>query len=298
MKNTQNYKLNKPEETDIVSISKLNENMDILDVEVAKKVDKITGKGLSSEDFTASEKVKLSGIATSATNYKHPTTHPATMISEDSSHRFMTDSERNKLSGVTNGANNYVHPSNSVTRHVSDSEKSNWNSKATGSHTHSIYLPKTNVANNLTTTGAGYALDARQGKILNDAIARNTPKKLFTFNLPNSCAGSHIISPNFTIDSDKYIKVIFKISGTITSGSLSFYNTALTWSNSLAYIGSLNVRMIDKIIAVWIKTTYSDYTYTNSNQNEVVNFATSGNVLGLNAKYTGTNLKLDIYGVQ
>ncbi len=35
-------------------------------------------------------------------------------------------------------------------------------------------LNKTNVANNLTTTAAGYAMDARQGKILNDGKLNKT----------------------------------------------------------------------------------------------------------------------------
>ena len=63
MKNTKNYNLNKPDTTDAVYISDLNVNMDILDVEVEKKVNKITGKGLSSEDFTALEKGKLSVLS-------------------------------------------------------------------------------------------------------------------------------------------------------------------------------------------------------------------------------------------
>ena len=44
------------------------------------------------------------------TMYKHPSTHPATMITEDATHRFMTDTERNKLKGIAEGANNYTHP--------------------------------------------------------------------------------------------------------------------------------------------------------------------------------------------
>lgn len=40
------------------------------------------------------DKVKLNGIETNANKYTHPTTHPATIIVEDSSHRFITDTER------------------------------------------------------------------------------------------------------------------------------------------------------------------------------------------------------------
>lgn len=45
-----------------------------------KKVDKVTGKGLSTNDYTTAEKNKLAGIAAGATNYVHPATHPFTMI--------------------------------------------------------------------------------------------------------------------------------------------------------------------------------------------------------------------------
>lgn len=40
---------------------------------IGTKVDKVTGKVLSSEDYTTVEKTKLAGIATSANNYTHPT---------------------------------------------------------------------------------------------------------------------------------------------------------------------------------------------------------------------------------
>lgn len=52
------------------------------------KVDKVSGKGLSTNDYTTAEKTKLSGIATNA--------------------------------------NNYVHPNNASTRHVSDTQIKQW----------------------------------------------------------------------------------------------------------------------------------------------------------------------------
>ena len=82
------------------------------------KVDKISGKGLSTNDFTTAYKTKLDGIAT--------------------------------------GANNYVHPNDTNTRHVTDSEKSTWNSKADGNHNHdSNYLKLSggSVSGSLTVLG-------------------------------------------------------------------------------------------------------------------------------------------------
>nr|UVY30120.1 MAG: hypothetical protein [Bacteriophage sp.] len=44
-----------------------------LTTELAKKVDKVTGKQLSTNDYTTAEKTKLAGIAERANNYVHPT---------------------------------------------------------------------------------------------------------------------------------------------------------------------------------------------------------------------------------
>nr|DAL55210.1 MAG TPA_asm: receptor binding complex [Caudoviricetes sp.] len=149
------------------------------------KVSVESGKGLSTNDYTTAEKNKLAGIAAGANAYTHPSSHPATMITEDSTHRFVTDVEKInwngkapkdvattsanglmaaadkvKLNGIANNANNYVHPDNSNTRHVTDAEKTNWNGKAEGNHNHdSVYFRKIkNIGTNedlntLTTTG-------------------------------------------------------------------------------------------------------------------------------------------------
>ena len=135
-----------------------------LDLQLATKVDVVNGKGLSTNDYTTAEKTKLSGIATSANNYVHPTTHPASVIVQDASNRFVTDTEKatwngkadttavttttnglmistdkTKLDGVATGANNYVHPAShpasiitqtATARFTTDVEKATWNGKA------------------------------------------------------------------------------------------------------------------------------------------------------------------------
>ena len=132
--------------------------------QIGQKVDKVAGKGLSTEDYTSEEKAKLAGVAAGANNYQHPATHPASVIVQDSTHRFVTDSEKTtwngkasttvatqsanglmsaadkkKLDGVAAGANNYQHPAthpasvivqDSTHRFVTDSEKTTWNGKA------------------------------------------------------------------------------------------------------------------------------------------------------------------------
>ena len=100
------------------------------------KVDKVDGKGLSTNDYTTAEKDKLSGLS----NYTHPTTSgnkhiPAggksgqvvgwsadgtgTWVDQkDTTYDVVTDSapglmsaaEHTKLAGISAGANNYSHP--------------------------------------------------------------------------------------------------------------------------------------------------------------------------------------------
>lgn len=81
--------------------------MDALNAAIGNKVDKVEGKGLSTEDYTTEEKTKLAGVAANANNYVHPSTHEASVIAEDSTHRFVTDAEKttwnNKL-----GANSTI----------------------------------------------------------------------------------------------------------------------------------------------------------------------------------------------
>ena len=134
--------------------------------QLGQKVDKVTGKGLSTEDYTTADKQKLAGIAAGANNYQHPASHPATMIAEDATHRFVTDTEKSawsgkadkatasasaaglmsaadkqKLDGVAAGANNYVHPDShpatmiaqdETHRFITDAERKAWNEKPGG----------------------------------------------------------------------------------------------------------------------------------------------------------------------
>ena len=90
----------KDDETLLAKISEIFTKIRTLDTtitgELADKVDKEFGKGLSSNDYTTVEKQKLSGIEAGANKYVHPDTHPATRITEDASHRFVTDVEKAK----------------------------------------------------------------------------------------------------------------------------------------------------------------------------------------------------------
>lgn len=61
------------------------------------KVDKISGKGLSTYDYTGEAKAKVDAIPASPkytdTVYTHPESHPASMITQDSARRMVSDTQ-------------------------------------------------------------------------------------------------------------------------------------------------------------------------------------------------------------
>ena len=62
----------------------------ISSVNIPNATNTLDGK-MSKED-----KLKLDGIEEGATNYEHPATHPATMITEDATHKFVTADEKTR----------------------------------------------------------------------------------------------------------------------------------------------------------------------------------------------------------
>ena len=110
--------------------------------QLASKVEKVTGKGLSTEDYSTIEKSKLAGIETGANKYVHPSTHVPSVIAQDTNNRFVTDADKavwngkastaiattsvnglmsstdkSKLDGIAVSANNYVHPGTGTNPH-------------------------------------------------------------------------------------------------------------------------------------------------------------------------------------
>lgn len=53
------------------------------------------------------DKSKLDGVAENANNYTHPTKHPATIITEDATHKFITDEERIAWNAKSNFSGSY-----------------------------------------------------------------------------------------------------------------------------------------------------------------------------------------------
>ena len=134
-----------------------------LNTALNEKVDKVSGKSLSTNDYTNAEKTKLAGIEANANNYSHPSSHPASIITETTSKRFVSDSEKatwnnkvdkisgkglstndytteekNKLQGIAVNANNYTHPDkhpasiiteSTTQQFVTAAQKTEWSNK-------------------------------------------------------------------------------------------------------------------------------------------------------------------------
>ena len=103
--------------------------------------------------MSAADKSKLDGIAAGANNYKLPSTLPASMITEDNTHKFVTADEKTKLSQV-------------YTKAETDS------------------AIKTSKPSNATSTTAGLMSAADKAKL--DGIAANANKYVLPSTLPAS----------------------------------------------------------------------------------------------------------------
>ena len=122
------------------------------------------------------------------TVYTHPSTHPASMITQDASHRFVSDTEKStwngkastaeatqsqkglmsaadkkKLDGVETGANKYVHPTSSGNKHIPSGGKSGqilrWSADGTaawGEDKDTVYIHPTNHPASMITPDANH----------------------------------------------------------------------------------------------------------------------------------------------
>lgn len=117
---------------------------------LSAKVDKVAGKGLSTNDFTDLLKSKLDGMEEGANKYIHPSTHPASVIVETSSKRFVSDVEKANWNDAN--SKKHTHSNKSILdkitqalidswnsavehigdgiRHITSAERTKWNAKA------------------------------------------------------------------------------------------------------------------------------------------------------------------------
>lgn len=104
-------------ETELNAKGYLTEHQDI-----SGKVDKVNGKSLISN----SEIERLANMEDNANNYVHPSTHKASMIVEDSTHRFITDLERVNWNNKVEASQLHEHSNKNVLDGITSDKVANW----------------------------------------------------------------------------------------------------------------------------------------------------------------------------
>ena len=125
------------------------------------------------------------------TVYTHPATHSADMIVDGTTNKVFTATEKDKLAGIAANANNYTHPTTAGNKHIPSGGS---NGKILGYDSDGaakwIDPPAgVEIANNLTETEPGKALDATQGKVLADLVSNSSGVKTARFVVGTSTAG-------------------------------------------------------------------------------------------------------------
>ena len=192
MLTTTNFKLKKPESTDYAKISDINDNMDIIDAEIAKRptrddmddvIDTKFTVSTSRAKLTPGEKLKvlfgkierwiedLKDGAFSAVANNLTTTGAGSVLDarQGKALKDQVDTKANKADVVNNLTTTdygYILDARQG-KALSDKIDS---AKSSLSASVATKLASANVVNNVTTKDAGYALDARQGKVLSDKI--------------------------------------------------------------------------------------------------------------------------------
>lgn len=243
------------------------------------KVDKVDGKGLSTNDYTTAEKNKLSGLS----NYTHPTTSgnkhiPAggksgqvvgwsadgtgTWVDQkDTTYGVVTDSapglmsaaEHTKLAGIAAGANNYSHPTYTAktsglykvtvdgTGHVSAT------AAVSKSDITALGIPSTNTTyNNATSSVDGLMSKADKAKL--DAFGSASTYATQTYVGQQISAAGHIsksIVESLPAVKDAKDNVIYMIKKAAPDGS-NLYDEYMLISGALEKIGDTKT-VIDEI---------------------------------------------------
>lgn len=170
MNTTTNYNLKKPEMSDYALIDDINDNMDILDAELASP------KGDLSE-------AAVGAVEASTASYPIPSAGEKVKVILGKVIKFMTDIKKAVMSFSVSGKTVTFTRADGTTGTFT-TQDTTYSLSSTSANGLMRKLPESSqttrfmrgdgnwgtIYNNLTTTEAGHVLDARQGKALNDKI--------------------------------------------------------------------------------------------------------------------------------
>jgi len=191
---------------------------------LSAKVDKVTGKGLSTEDYTTAEKQKLAGIEEGANKYTHPTTHSANMIVETSSKRFVSDVEKAEWNDAVEHIKDNI-------RHITEAERDKWNtveSKAELSDIPTKISQLTNDANYVTQDDLG---SAGYGDMLKSIYDTNNNGKVDVAEMADNVPWTGIINKPSTFPPSSHNHSISDITGLQETLDVKMEKGPLTWDD-------------------------------------------------------------------
>ena len=274
--------------------------------ELNKKVDKETGKGLSTNDYTTAEKDKLSGIAAGAevnqnafSNIKVGSSTIAADAKTDTlemvgtNHVTITaDPTNDKLTIETDLSSKAAASGGTAVSLVTTGEKYTWNSKASGSHTHGNITNGGALQTNDVAIASGDKIvitdDSNDGKVARSSITFDasttttalTPKGTFEAFAKAADITSAINGLDATVTSSDGTNVQVKVTeadGKITAVNVTTDNTE-NRNNKVTSLTSWSSTTTD--------THYPSEKLVKDSLDEKadkVSGATSGNFAGLDA---------------
>jgi hypothetical protein len=124
---TTNYKLIKPGYEDAIDVENFNKNFDIIDKTLYSKVEKVNGKGLSTNDYTNADKQKVDTITNKVDKVSGKGLSTNDYTNEDKEKLNTITNKVDKVSGKGLSTNDYTNE---------DKEKLNTLSNYTHPETH------------------------------------------------------------------------------------------------------------------------------------------------------------------
>lgn len=192
--------------------------------ELSKKVDKVQGKQLSTEDFTTVEKTKLAGIEQGANKYIHPSgTNPHGTTKGDVG-----------LSNVDNikqatKAEFDAHAADSI-KHITTTERTTWNGKANAIHTHDDRYFTEIEANSKFATKADLG-SAGYGDMLKSVYDKNNNGKIDVAEIADSVPWAGVTGKPSTFNPNSHTHTLDNVTGLQSALDGKMNKGAVTWNN-------------------------------------------------------------------
>ena len=198
---------------------------------IAGKVDKVEGKGLSTEDYTTAEKSKLAGIEANANNYTLPTATASALGGVKVGANLAIDSSTGVLSG------DYSNASTSAAGLMSAADKTKLNGIAAGATAVTVDSSITSSSENPVQSAAIYSalagkVDTETGKGLSTNDYTDTEKTKLAgieagannYSLPTAAAGTLggvKVGSNLEIDSNGVLSGNYSNASSSAAGLMS-----------------------------------------------------------------------------